>query len=48
MIAGGMLGDDLTLEDGEGVGEQRFAAASCRPLTLWAGPAAARGRRYGR
>src|SRR5215211_6100848 len=32
VIAGGMLGDDLALEGGEGVGEQRDAAASEFPV----------------
>ena len=32
VIAGGMLGDDLALEGGEGVGEQRYAAASELPV----------------
>ena len=32
VVAGGMLGDDLALEGGEGVGEQRYAAASELPV----------------
>ena len=32
VIAGGMLGDDLALEGGEGVGEQRYAAAPGLPV----------------
>ena len=32
VVAGGMLGDDLTLEGGEGVGEQRYAAVPGLPV----------------
>ena len=42
----GMLGDDLTLEGGEGVREQRYAAASELPVEAGESVRAGRGRAY--
>jgi hypothetical protein len=46
VIAGGMLGDDLTLEGGEGVGEQRHTAASDFPVETGESVRAGTGRAF--
>ena len=46
VIAGGVLGEDLTLECGEGVGEQWYAVGSEFPVEVGESVRAGRGRAF--